>query len=124
RADITNTSPFAGTAWKRWCPSLPRHRWLGIAVGFGLDSLIEVTSGAALLWRLHHDLDQSRREQVERVTLRVVGLFFLAMAVYSILRAGAGITSHFRVSVGPPGEQKWVILAERRGAHTGGDIFD
>ena len=31
-------------------------------VGFGLDSLIEVTSGAALLWRLHHDLDHSRRE--------------------------------------------------------------
>ena len=24
-------------------------------VGFGADSLIEVTSGAALLWRLHHD---------------------------------------------------------------------
>jgi hypothetical protein len=24
-------------------------------VGFGLDSLIEVMSGAALLWRLHHD---------------------------------------------------------------------
>ena len=39
-------------------------------VGFGLDSLIEVTSGAALLWRLHHDLDHSRREQVERTTDR------------------------------------------------------
>src|ERR1035437_3366277 len=42
-------------------------------VGFGLDSMIEVTSGAALLWRLHHDLDHSRREQVERITLRMVG---------------------------------------------------
>ena len=31
-------------------------------VGFGLDSLIEVTSGAALLWRLHHDEDIRRRE--------------------------------------------------------------
>ena len=39
-------------------------------VGFGLDSLIEVQSGAALLWRLHHDLDLSRREQVERAALR------------------------------------------------------
>jgi divalent metal cation (Fe/Co/Zn/Cd) transporter len=29
-------------------------------IGFGLDSLIEVTSGAALLWRLHHDLNPSR----------------------------------------------------------------
>jgi hypothetical protein len=34
-------------------------------IGFGLDSLIEVTSGAALLWRLHHDLGHSWREQVE-----------------------------------------------------------
>ena len=42
-------------------------------IGFGLDSIIEVTSGAALLWRLHHDLDRSRREQVERTTLRIVG---------------------------------------------------
>jgi hypothetical protein len=28
--------------------------------GFGLDSAIEVASGKALLWRLHHDLDPSR----------------------------------------------------------------
>src|ERR1039458_9274655 len=42
-------------------------------VGFGLDSMIEVTSGAALLWRPLHDLNHSRREQVERITLRMVG---------------------------------------------------
>src|SRR6266571_980313 len=51
-------------------------------VGFGLDSLIEVTSGAALLWRLHHDLDISRREDIERKTLRIVGMCFLALAIY------------------------------------------
>ena len=28
--------------------------------GFGLDSVIEVVSEAALLWRLHHDLDPTR----------------------------------------------------------------
>lgn len=39
-------------------------------VGFGLDSIIEVTSGAALLWRLHHDRNESRRAAVERITLR------------------------------------------------------
>jgi len=33
-------------------------------VGFGFDSLIEVTSGAALVWRLHSDADESRRERV------------------------------------------------------------
>jgi len=47
-------------------------------MGFGLDSAIEVASGTALLWRLHHDLDPSRREQVERTTVRIVGWCFLA----------------------------------------------
>jgi hypothetical protein len=42
-------------------------------VGFGLDSAIEVASGTALLWRLHNDLNPSRREQVERTTLLIVG---------------------------------------------------
>ncbi len=51
-------------------------------VGFGLDSLIEVTSGAALLWRLHHDPNEARREAVERIALTIVGWCFLALAVY------------------------------------------
>src|SRR5436190_15572600 len=51
-------------------------------IGFGLDSLIEVTSGAALLWRLHHDLDPSGREGMERRTLRVIGVCFVALALY------------------------------------------
>src|SRR6266852_2199314 len=51
-------------------------------IGFGLDSLIEVTSGAALLWRLHHDLNPSRREHVERITVRIVGWCFVALAAY------------------------------------------
>jgi hypothetical protein len=42
-------------------------------VGFGLDSVFEVASGTALLWRLHHDLDPSLREQVARTTLKIVG---------------------------------------------------
>jgi divalent metal cation (Fe/Co/Zn/Cd) transporter len=50
-------------------------------VGFGLDSLIEVTSGAAMLWRLHHDLND-RREAVEQTTLKIVGWCFVALAVY------------------------------------------
>jgi divalent metal cation (Fe/Co/Zn/Cd) transporter len=58
-------------------------------IGFGLDSVIEVTSGAALLWRLHHDLNPSRREQVERTTLRVVGWCFVALAVYILYESGS-----------------------------------
>ena len=45
-------------------------------VGFGMDSLIEVASGTALLWRLH------RGERAERAALRIVGGCFVALAVY------------------------------------------
>ena len=51
-------------------------------IGFGLDSIIEVTSGTVLLWRLHYDLDPSRRELAERTTLRIVGGCFIALAAY------------------------------------------
>jgi divalent metal cation (Fe/Co/Zn/Cd) transporter len=63
-------------------------------IGFGLDSLIEVTSGAALLWRFHHDLDHSRREQVERTTLRIVGACFIALAAYILYESGSTLIGH------------------------------
>lgn len=51
-------------------------------IGFGFDSLIEVTSGAVLLWRLHADVDEERREQVEEISLRIVGACFVLLAIY------------------------------------------
>lgn len=51
-------------------------------VGFGFDSIIEVTSGLTLIWRLHADVDEERREQVEMMALRIVGICFLALALY------------------------------------------
>ena len=63
-------------------------------VGFGLDSLIEVTSGAAMLWRLHHDLDLSRREQAERAALRTVGACFIALALYILYESGSMLIRH------------------------------
>ena len=51
-------------------------------VGFGIDSLIEVTSGVTLLWRLHADVDEGRRERVEAISLRIVGACFVALAIY------------------------------------------
>jgi len=46
-------------------------------VGFGLDSVIEVLSGAIVLWRLLAD-----NERAERLALKVVGVSFLALAAY------------------------------------------
>jgi divalent metal cation (Fe/Co/Zn/Cd) transporter len=51
-------------------------------VGFGFDSVIEVTSGATLLWRLHADVDEVMRERAEAFTLRTVGVCFLVLALY------------------------------------------
>jgi divalent metal cation (Fe/Co/Zn/Cd) transporter len=51
-------------------------------VGFGVDSVIELTASVAALWRLHADGDPARREHAERTTLRIVGSLFLALAAY------------------------------------------
>ena len=51
-------------------------------VGFGFDSLIEVTSGAVLLWRLQADADEERRERIEAISLRIVGACFVLLAIY------------------------------------------
>jgi divalent metal cation (Fe/Co/Zn/Cd) transporter len=51
-------------------------------VGFGLDSVVEVTSGAALLWRLHGDTDESKRARMEVIALKTVGACFLVLAAY------------------------------------------
>lgn len=51
-------------------------------VGFGFDSIIEVTSGLTLIWRLHADVHEERRERVEMLALRIVGICFIALALY------------------------------------------
>lgn len=51
-------------------------------VGFGIDSFIEVTSGAVLLWRMSVDADVRSRERNEKFSLRIVGVCFLALAAY------------------------------------------
>ena len=50
-------------------------------IGFGFDSLIEVSSGAALLWRLHMDAPE-RREKAEATALKLVGISFILLAIY------------------------------------------
>ena len=42
-------------------------------LGFGMDSFIEVTSGATLLWRMSVDADVESRERNEKLSLRIVG---------------------------------------------------
>jgi divalent metal cation (Fe/Co/Zn/Cd) transporter len=51
-------------------------------IGFGIDSLIEVSASGAAQWRLRSDLDKGRRSRSENVTHRFVAVCFLALAAY------------------------------------------
>ncbi|MEH3034171.1 MAG: cation transporter [Aeromicrobium erythreum] len=47
-------------------------------VGFGLDSVVEVSSGLIILWQFSRPLPEAR----ERTALRLMALSFLALAAY------------------------------------------
>ena len=51
-------------------------------IGFGLDSVVEVSSAAVMLWRLRADRHARSRERIEKTALRAVGICFLVLAVY------------------------------------------
>jgi divalent metal cation (Fe/Co/Zn/Cd) transporter len=51
-------------------------------VGFGIDSIIETSSGAILLWRLRAEHGGQNAEKVERRALKLVGSSFILLAAY------------------------------------------
>ncbi|NKB87750.1 MAG: hypothetical protein GKS06_05975 [Acidobacteria bacterium] len=51
-------------------------------LAFGVDSSIEMLASGVALWRLYSDADQGRREHSERVSQRVIGFSFIALAAY------------------------------------------
>jgi len=62
-------------------------------VGFGIDSFIEVTSGATLLWRMTVDAEEQTRERNERFSLRIVGTCFLILSAYIAYESVADLIS-------------------------------
>jgi divalent metal cation (Fe/Co/Zn/Cd) transporter len=63
-------------------------------VGFGIDSFIEVTSGSVLLWRMSVDSDMGSRERNEKLSLRIVGVCFVALAVYILYESISDLAEH------------------------------
>ena len=57
-------------------------------VGFGVDSLVETSSGLVLLWRLGDGEEGERREQL---ALRLVGVCFLLLAAYVAYEAATSL---------------------------------
>lgn len=77
-------------------------------IGFGLDSLIEVTAAAALLWRLKKELrggelSDDEHSALERRALLVVGLTFFALALYILIEAGYNLASGREAAESPVG---------------------
>lgn len=56
-------------------------------VGFGFDSVIELSSSVAGLWRLASDSSPVARARAERRALRVIGVCFLLLAAYVLTDA-------------------------------------
>ena len=76
-------------------------------VGFGIDSFIEVASGATLLWRMSVDADVESRDRNEKLSLRIVGICLIALAVYITYEAVSDLVTRTAPEHSLPG----VILA-------------
>jgi divalent metal cation (Fe/Co/Zn/Cd) transporter len=76
-------------------------------VGFGVDSFIEVTSGVTLLWRMSVDADVESRERNEKLSLSIVGICFIALALYITYEALSDLISRTAPKYSLPG----IILA-------------
>lgn len=58
-------------------------------VGFGLDSIVEVTSALAITWQYAHHTPSEREDRA----LRIVGYSFFALAAYVTVDAVVSLTS-------------------------------
>lgn len=76
-------------------------------VGFGIDSFIEVTSGAALLWRMAVDANEAQRARNERIAMRIVGSCLVALCLYITYEALSDLAAHHAPAHSIPG----IILA-------------
>jgi divalent metal cation (Fe/Co/Zn/Cd) transporter len=74
-----------------------------VLFGFGLDSLIEVASALIVVWRLTLQGNQLRRAVADAVSLRVVGVCFIALAGYVSYDSGLALVRHEKPEESLPG---------------------
>ncbi len=68
-------------------------------VGFGLDSVIEVSSGLIILWQFRHRTPVSR----ERQALRLIALSFFAVAAYVAVESTLALVARAQPEAAPVG---------------------
>ncbi|MEU9237327.1 cation transporter [Streptomyces subrutilus] len=71
-------------------------------IGFGLDSVIEVSSAAAVAWQFSAR-DHAARKAREKTTLRIIAVSFFALAAYVTIDAARALTGASRAEVSVPG---------------------
>jgi len=77
-----------------------------LLTAFGLDSVIELASGAILLWRLSVDArggDHARVAQAERRAAWVVGIALALLCVYVLASSIYGLVAHAKPEGSPVG---------------------
>jgi divalent metal cation (Fe/Co/Zn/Cd) transporter len=57
-------------------------------IGFGLDSVIEVSASAILAWRLHQERHGGCTQEADRRATRAIAVSFAVLAVYVGIQAG------------------------------------
>lgn len=75
-------------------------------IGFGLDSVVEVSSAAAVAWQFSAR-DHAVRESREKATLRIIAVSFLALAAYVTIDAIRALTGSVDAEPSIPG----IVLA-------------
>jgi divalent metal cation (Fe/Co/Zn/Cd) transporter len=68
-------------------------------VGFGLDSVVEVSSGLVILWQFRHRLPETR----ERQALRLIGVSFFALAAYVTVESVRALSGNATPDTSPLG---------------------
>lgn len=69
-------------------------------VGFGLDSVVEASSGGVLVWRLRSERSD---EKAERAAIRGVAVAFFALAVYVTAQSILDLVTTSRPDASPAG---------------------
>jgi len=63
-------------------------------VGFGLDSVIELTASVTARWRLRADYEREQRMRAENVARRIIGWSFLVLAAYIATESIRSLSHH------------------------------
>jgi len=88
-------------------------------VAFGLDSVIEVSSGLVILWQFRHAVPAER----ERTTLRLIAVSFFALAAYVVVDSARALSGSGDPDASPVGiglaiasllVMPWLSGAQRR----------